>query len=922
MNADSDNNQPAQVDDFADGLLDRALAEVVGGETPPDLSELILAGKRPSAQLVADRIIRRRLSRRALIALTIAAILLVAAVPLIVSSISSHNVALMQAAPVNVQDLATTTISPETWSRPTVDSASPISSGNASALPAPGFTPPGEPTAVLAGPRAPGGFAPPGSESQAAAGPQVPGGRSTLKALGAEGLLGPVDNRFIGGANIVIIRGREQDVERVQEAIKHLESKGRVLPGSMPDANEPPIAYPSAETWKALTDRRQDRYGTSEQSPPSSEGIPPSAIVDTTAPSGISDLPRFTSDLDVTFRSDSFEMAGKPTGAPLPQDGNGDGILAGGAVARGINGVGGGGANADFDDLTPLITGTVAGGKDLVALADGKHDRMYQFGDDRFDPDVLYWQGGRPEAPRPEKMTELGTGPGLSGDQYVRIVENPFIKADGGAAVSTFSIDVDTASYTNVRRFLLTENTLPPPDAVRIEELVNYFKYDYAPPVSPNDPIAYNTVMATQRAEAAAKGFPPFAAHLEVAGCPWKPEHRLVRIGIKGLEMDRRERPKSNLVFLVDVSGSMNEPNKLPLVVEGLKELARELSENDRVSIVVYAQQEGLVLPSTPGSQRETILAALDQLRAGGSTAGGAGIQLAYQIAQDHFIEGGTNRVILCTDGDFNVGVTSTAELQRLVEQKAKETKVFLSVLGFGRGNLNDQMMEAISNHGNGNYSYVDSLREARRVFVEEMSGTLVAIAKDVKIQVEFNPKQVAGYRLIGYENRMLRTEDFNDDKKDAGEIGAGHTVTALYEIVPAGRPVDLPPVDELKYQRPAVAASADSSPSGAEEAARISRELLTLKMKYKRPEADTSEDTLQWPLTDDGKAFSAASRDFQFAAAVTSFGMLLRNSEHKGNLTYAAALELAQGSVGNDEQGYRRELVEMIRRARQLRGE
>ena len=257
----------------------------------------------------------------------------------------------------------------------------------------------------------------------------------------------------------------------------------------------------------------------------------------------------------------------------------------------------------------------------------------------------------------------------------------------------------------------------------------------------------------------------------------------------------------------------MNEPTKLPLVVESLKELARELGDNDRVAIVVYAQQEGLVLPSTPGSERETIIATLDRLRAGGSTAGGAGIQLAYQIAEDNFIEGGTNRVILCTDGDFNVGTTSTAELERLVEQKAKDTKVFLSVLGFGRGNLNDQMMEAVSNRGNGNYSYIDSLREGRRVFVNEMSGTLVTIAKDVKIQVEFNPQQVAGYRLLGYENRMLRTEDFNDDKKDAGEIGAGHSVTALYEIVPPGASTTLGNVDPLRFRRrPAARADETSS--------------------------------------------------------------------------------------------------------------
>jgi Ca-activated chloride channel family protein len=410
---------------------------------------------------------------------------------------------------------------------------------------------------------------------------------------------------------------------------------------------------------------------------------------------------------------------------------------------------------------------------------------------------------------------------------------------------------------------------------------------------------------------------------VEVAGCPWKPEHRLVRIGIKGREMDRDNRPRSNLVFLVDVSGSMDEPNKLPLVVYGLEQLTRELGENDRVAIVVYASSEGLVLPSTPGNNQQVILAALGQLRTGGSTAGGAGIQLAYQIAEDNFIEGGTNRVILCTDGDFNVGVTSTAELERLCEQKAKETGVFLSVLGFGRGNLNDAMMEAIADHGNGNYHYVDNRAEARRVLVEEMTGTLVTIAKDVKIQVEFNPRQVAGYRLIGYENRMLRTEDFNDDTKDAGEIGAGHTVTALYEVVPAGQKVEVPPVDELKYQPSLRTTAAEQGPvparDGLERAP--SDELLTLKMRYKQPDGDTSR-KLEWVVTDDGKAFRAASGDFQFAAAVAGFGLLLRDSQYKGNLTFAAVLELAQSALGTDEYGYRAEFLEMVRRAAALRGE
>ena len=480
-----------------------------------------------------------------------------------------------------------------------------------------------------------------------------------------------------------------------------------------------------------------------------------------------------------------------------------------------------------------------------------------------------------------------GEGPGLPGDQYARIYENPFIEARGEQAVSTFSIDVDTASYANVRKFLKS-GQLPPPDAVRLEELINYFDYQYEAPAADSET--------------------PFSTAMEVAGCPWEPKHRLVRVALQGRELDKSKRPVSNLVFLIDVSGSMNEPSKLPLVVEGMKQLVRELGENDRVAIVVYASSEGLVLPSTPGTEQSAILEALDRLQAGGSTAGGAGIQLAYQMAEDHFVTGGVNRVILCTDGDFNVGVTSTADLERMVEQKAKDTKVFLSVLGFGRGNLNDAMMETISNHGNGNYHYVDNLSEARKVLVEEMTGTLVTIAKDVKIQVEFNPAQVAGCRLLGYENRMLRTEDFNDDKKDAGEIGAGHRVTAIYEIVPAGEKVDLPPVDDLKYQQSAA----------AKEPAADNKELLTLKLRFKPADGDTST-KVEFPLTDEGKAFSAATPDFKFAAAVASFGMLLRDSEHKGNATFDAVLEIATEGASHDPHGYRAEFLELVRIAKSL---
>src|SRR5947209_10778167 len=349
------------------------------------------------------------------------------------------------------------------------------------------------------------------------------------------------------------------------------------------------------------------------------------------------------------------------------------------------------------------------------------------------------------------------------GESYAKIDENPFLEA-ARAPLSTFSIDVDTASYSNTRRFL-SEGRLPPKDAVRIEELINYFNYDYPQP----------------------SGSAPFSVTAEVADCPWNARHKLVHIGLQGRRVSTEDMPPANLVFLIDVSGSMNEPRKLPLVKSSLRTLAEQLSARDRVAIVVYAGTSGLVLPSTPGDRKGEIIAAIDRLEAGGSTNGGEGIQLPYRVAQDNFIRGGTNRVILSTDGDFNVGVTGDDALVRLIEEKRK-SGIFLSVLGVGTGNLNDSMMEKLADRGNGNYAYIDTEEEARKALGEEAAGTLATIAKDVKIQVEFNPRLVAGYRLIGYENRLLAARDFNDDRKDAGEIGAGHTVTALYEIVPAGQ--------------------------------------------------------------------------------------------------------------------------------------
>jgi Ca-activated chloride channel family protein len=469
-----------------------------------------------------------------------------------------------------------------------------------------------------------------------------------------------------------------------------------------------------------------------------------------------------------------------------------------------------------------------------------------------------------------------------AGERYARIDENPFLEASR-APLSTFSIDVDTASYSNTRRFL-NEGQLPPRDAVRIEELVNYFSYDYPQPT----------------------GDAPFSVKAEVAECPWNTQHRLVRVGLQGRKVSTEDMPPANLVFLVDVSGSMDDPRKLPLVKSGLRTLAEQLSSRDRVAIVTYAGASGLALPSTPGDRKGEIISALGRLEAGGSTNGGSGIRLAYQVAEQNFIRGGTNRVILATDGDFNVGVTGDEELVRLIEEK-RRGGVFLSVLGFGAGNLNDSMMEKLADKGNGNYAYIDSESEARKALGEQVGGTLLTIAKDVKIQVEFNPRLVAGYRLIGYENRVLEARDFNDDRKDAGEIGSGHTVTALYEIVPAGQTVENPGVDELKYARPA------EKQQGTGEG-----ELMTVKLRYKEPDGDVSK-PLNVGVLDARTSYGNASADFKFAAAVAEFGMLLRDSRYKGQASYDSVAELARASVGADLQGHRTEFVKLVESARSL---
>lgn len=476
-------------------------------------------------------------------------------------------------------------------------------------------------------------------------------------------------------------------------------------------------------------------------------------------------------------------------------------------------------------------------------------------------------------------------GADFNTEAYDRIVENPFLAAAENP-LSTFAIDVDTASYSNARRFL-NQGQKPPPDAVRIEEFINYFRYDYPQP----------------------QGKDPFTISAEVARCPWAPEHLLVQIGLRAKDIGQEGLPPRNLVFLIDVSGSMSDPNKLPLLKSALRLLVEQLTERDRLAMVVYAGSSGLVLPSTRGDRKGAIIESLDRLEAGGSTNGGSGIQLAYRVARENFIPGGVNRVILATDGDFNVGITNQGELTRLIE-KERESGVFLTVLGFGMGNLKDSTMEKLADLGNGNYAYIDSLSEARKVLVHEAAGTLVTVAKDVKIQVEFNPARVRAWRLIGYENRLLRAEDFNNDKKDAGEMGAGHTVTAIYEIVPAGAQgsqAALSGVDPLRYQTP----RQTTPESGSDE-------LLTIKARYKDPDGETSR-LLSQAVRDEMRDIGQASDNLRFAASVAAFGMMLRGSEHKGSATLELVRKLAESALGRDANGYRAEFVELVKKAKGL---
>ena len=466
-------------------------------------------------------------------------------------------------------------------------------------------------------------------------------------------------------------------------------------------------------------------------------------------------------------------------------------------------------------------------------------------------------------------------------EEYGAFRENRFIPVKS-EALSTFSLDVDAASYGNIRR-MINQGQMPQKDAVRVEELINYFSYDYPQPV----------------------GEHPVNIVTEAAVCPWNAKHQLVRIGVKAREIPSEKLPASNFVFLIDVSGSMSGPQKLDLVKSSLRLLVNNLREKDKVSIVVYAGAAGEVLPATPGSDRQKIREAIENLSAGGSTAGGAGIQLAYKIAEKNFIKDGNNRIILCTDGDFNVGVSSSDELESLIESKRK-TGVYLTVLGYGMGNYKDKKLQTLAEKGNGNHAYIDNIQEANKVLVNEFGSTMFTVAKDVKIQVEFNPAQVNAYRLVGYETRLLNKEDFNDDTKDAGELGSGHTVTALYEIVPVGVESNFGSVDDLKYQ-PAKKEKSNSTS--------LTDELLTVKLRYKQPESNSSQ-KIEVPVK---ASVKEASDDYKFVMAVAMFGQLLRDSDFKGSATYAKVIELARNGLVNDQNGYRREFVRLAESVNQM---
>lgn len=539
----------------------------------------------------------------------------------------------------------------------------------------------------------------------------------------------------------------------------------------------------------------------------------------------------------------------------------------------------------EINDKTAILEFSFLGFKSQqIIVNDNKFLKVYlEENISKLDEIIVLGHGGM----QPSQITSkrglshiYGIPPSNSNtESYANLEENGF-KSVTLNPLSTFSVDVDGASYSNIRRYI-NGGSLPPIDAVRVEEMINYFDYNYKIPKKK-----------------------PFSINTELSYAPWNENHLLLHVGLKGKTIDMKDVPYSNIVFLLDVSGSMNSPNKLPLVKSSLKLLLEKLRPEDRVAIVVYAGNSGLVLPSTSCSEKEEILKALDNLKAGGSTAGGAGLKLAYKVAQQNFITDGNNRIVLATDGDFNVGQSSNGDMLRLIENH-RDKGIGISVLGFGMGNYKDDKMEIIANKGNGNYAYIDNLLEAKKVLVNEFGGTFFTIAQDVKFQLEFNPAEVEKYRLIGYENRLLNEEDFKDDTKDAGEIGAGHTVTALYEIIPKAPAKKLD--QNLKYQDVTL-----------NDYAKKSKDLIALKLRYKQPGASKSK-LIEQEVKAIPSVLNSTSSNFRFSAAVAGFGMLLRNSEYKGNITWDKVTLLAKLARGEDELGYRGEFVRLVNSAKLL---
>ena len=639
-----------------------------------------------------------------------------------------------------------------------------------------------------------------------------------------------------------------------------------------------PIRYPSAEVWRELASRKLQRYGDVEVKDVSD---------------GSEKLSSSTQSIANVPAGGSILLGGiKRTREVLEQDGEKQEIIVSGRKD-------GNSVPAETKSLMMTQTPRIIIPEEEVELKLGRvdsllrteslavHDKRVR--DTQLNPAEQLPAELRQNAPHLFKTPAIER---TSTDRFEKIVETPFLETQK-APLSTFSIDVDTASYSKIRQTLMEGNRLPTPSMVRIEEMVNYFEYEYAGPQDDR----------------------PFSAHMIIDRCPWNAEHQLVRVGLQAKKLDKQNRVKANIVFLLDVSGSMDEPNKLPLVKKALSMLVNQLTENDRVAIVVYAGAAGCVLPSTSGIEKQKILSSLDHLNAGGSTNGGQGIQLAYSIAKEQFIPGGANRVVLCTDGDFNVGVTGDDALVAMMQENAK-SNIFLTCLGFGAGNYNDTMMEKISNKGNGVYGMIDNELEARRMMVDQLGGTLVTVAKDVKIQVDFNPAKIAGYRLIGYEDRRLANKDFDNDQKDAGEIGAGHRVTALYEVIPAGKSLSINPPSDSEASKYLQRTKTDSK-FEAPVAGEYSSEVLTLKVRYKKPEGSVSTKQ-EFVLNEtDGSEKPLIDRDMQWATSVAEFGLLLRHSQMAPQADWSDMLERAASSAGGD--AYRLECLAMMRKARSM---